>query len=98
MQVSSLFFICLLLVVGCFVGLASVASMNQAPVVDTFGTTSSPATNQSAEFVATVATTESSSSGVFLVFVAAATVLVIALGAFAVMRKQGYGKQKYRSG
>ena len=78
---------------------ASMSAQDPSTSKDSWGTTASPQTVQSATMVKTVATTEGQMNGTFLVFVAAASVLVIGLGAFSIMRKKGYGNSsKYRTG
>jgi hypothetical protein len=101
MQVSSLFFIVILLAIGSIGGLAMVGTMSaQDPstTTDNWGATASPQTAQSAEMIKDVGTMEGTGFGAFAVFVAAAGVITLAIGAFMVMRKKGYGSNKYRTG
>jgi len=96
-----MFFIAIVLIIGSIGGLAMLGTMttnDPSTSTDTWGNSPSPQTVKSAELVTNVARTEGEMTSVFVVFVAAATVLIIALGAFSIMRKKGYGSRKYRTG
>lgn len=99
MRTGDLLFIFLILIAGCFGGIAMISSQqNPTTGSDTFGGTTSEQTNRTSEMVSEVQVTEANYSGWFLLFAALAVVIMLIIGIMMTLKKSGLGRGKYRTG
>jgi hypothetical protein len=98
MRTSDLFFIVIVLVIACFGGLAMMAShTDSTKVADSFGSSTTPNVNKTAELVEKTTTQENSVMGYLLLLAAVITVIVILIGGMVLLRKSNIGGGKYRT-
>lgn len=99
MRTGDLLFIFLILIAGCFGGIAMIATQ-QSPTTgtDTFGGATSADVNRTSEMVSEVQVTEANYSGWFLLFAALAVVIMLIIGIMMALKKGGLGRGKYRTG
>jgi hypothetical protein len=99
MRTGDLLFIFLVLIVGCFGGIAMIASQqNPTTGADTFGGATSSDVNRTSEMVSEVQVTETNYSGWFILFAALAVVIMLIIGIMMTLKKSGLGRGKYRTG